>query len=248
MSQELISIQEQINSLPDGYLSCVKNGNYYRWYNHIDNKIQNISKRNIDLLKAMATKKYLSEQFNEKLKEKQALELYLNNFNPDNCPSSHLLDDDSHFKPLLSSMFTPNSEIQAQWCAKSYEQNPYMPEKKIHRSTSGNLVRSKSEALIDMALFNNKIPFRYECKLQLEDFTFYPDFTILHPTTSKIYYWEHCGMMDDSSYRKHLYEKFNIYNNHGIIQTVNLITTYETIDYPLDSIIIRDIIQHYFLD
>ena len=52
------------------------------------------------------------------------------------------------------------------------------PENKIHVAPSGNMVRSKSEVLIDMQLYTNHIPFRYECELQLGDVTIYPDFTV----------------------------------------------------------------------
>lgn len=62
------------------------------------------------------------------------------------------------------------------------------PENKIHVAPSGNMVRSKSEVLIDMQLYTNHIPFRYECELQLGDVTIYPDFTVRNPRTGKLYY------------------------------------------------------------
>jgi len=63
--------------------------------------------------------------------------------------------------------------------------------------------RYKSEVFIDMALFTNNIPFRYECALELGHSTLYPDFTIRHPKTGEICYWEHFGLMDDPSYRNY---------------------------------------------
>ena len=41
------------------------------------------------------------------------------------------------------------------------------PEHLICKSISGNMVRSKSEMMIDMLLFQHRIPFRYECALVL---------------------------------------------------------------------------------
>ena len=116
----------------------------------------------------------------------------------------------------------------------------------IHRTASGHFVRSKSEALIDLTLFTNKIPFRYECELKLDNIILYPDFTILHPKTLEIYYWEHFGKMDDLDYRKNAGSKLQLYCNNQILPSANLITTYETKDTPLDSQQIQEIINYYF--
>ena len=62
------------------------------------------------------------------------------------------------------------------------------------------MLRSKSEAIIDMILYKNGIPFRYEEKIVLGDVILYPDFVIRHPKTGDFYYWEHFGMMDDEDY------------------------------------------------
>ncbi|MBQ8804561.1 MAG: hypothetical protein IJZ53_13110 [Tyzzerella sp.] len=50
-----------------------------------------------------------------------------------------------------------------------YKKNDSHPENLIIETHSGNIVRSKSEMLIDMFLFKNKIPFRYEYQLELND-------------------------------------------------------------------------------
>ena len=115
------------------------------------------------------------------------------------------------------------------------------------KSISGNIVRSKSESLIDMSLYVRRIPFRYECELQLGEHTIYPDFTIRHPITGKVYYWEHFGLMDDESYAKNAFFKQQTYATYGIIPTQQLITTYETKNSPLSSDFVEKIIQFYFL-
>ncbi|MFQ8777759.1 MAG: hypothetical protein ACLR78_10425 [Roseburia sp.] len=63
-------------------------------------------------------------------------------------------------------------------------------------------MRSKSEAMIAMLLHLNAIPYRYECALSLGGVTLFPDFTIRHPVTGVLYYWEHFGLMDDPAYAK----------------------------------------------
>ena len=148
---------------------------------------------------------------------------------------------------LLKSHFTPTSEELTNWQNEPYTQNINHPEHLIHKSTSGHLLRSKSEAIIDMLLYMNKIPFRYECSLTLNETTLFPDFTIKHPKTGKIYYWEHFGLMDNPSYAQNTYSKLHLYTSNGIIPNIHLITTYETKDHPIDVDTISKIISHYFL-
>lgn len=97
-----------------------------------------------------------------------------------------------------------------------------------------------------MALFSNKIPFRYECALILGTTAIYPDFTIRHPKTGETYYWEHFGLMDEPSYCKNSCSKLQLYTTHGIIPSIHLITTYETHDNPLDMKTVERIIAEYF--
>lgn len=109
------------------------------------------------------------------------------------------------------------------------------------------MLRSKSEMMIDMFLFLNKIPFRYECILNLGTSTIYPDFTVRHPRTGEILYWEHFGLMDNYKYCQNMHSKLQLYTSHGIIPSIHLITTYETNQNPLCSNTVEAIIQQYFL-
>ena len=128
-----------------------------------------------------------------------------------------------------------------------YKKNEQYPEYKIHKTCTGEMVRSKSEAFIYTCLCNHKIPFRYECELWLGEIVFYPDFTIRHPKTGKQYYWEHLGLMDKPEYIHRAYNKLDVYGCHGIVPTINLITTYETKGYPLSIQAIENLIKEYFL-
>lgn len=65
-------------------------------------------------------------------------------------------------------------------------------------------------------------------------------------TTGKIYYWEHFGMMDNPDYTKDYLWKMQFYINHGIIPNINLITTYETKDFPLTADEVEHWIQRIF--
>lgn len=98
-----------------------------------------------------------------------------------------------------------------------------------------------------MCLSMNQIPFRYECPLELDNTTIYPDFTIRHPRTGETFYWEHFGMMDVKSYAQKAFAKLNLYTSHHIYPSLHLLTTCEIKDQPLDSGIVENMIRYYFL-
>ena len=80
--------------------------------------------------------------------------------------AEQLLTEPSEYQKLLSPFFKPISEELLDWQNSPFTQSKEYPEQLKIEACSGNLVRSKSEALIDMFLFKNKIPFRYECELK----------------------------------------------------------------------------------
>ena len=138
----------------------------------------------------MAKKKYLSLLLEDLSHEQRALDFYLNHHSKTTGRAERLLSEPSGYQELLSPYFSPRSQHISNWINAPYERNLKYPEQLIHKAPSGNLVRSKSEVLIDLYLYTNHIPFRYECTLQLGDTMVFPDFTILHPTTNDIYLWE----------------------------------------------------------
>jgi hypothetical protein len=147
---------------------------------------------------------------------------------------------------LLEKYFIPVDEELRQWQNSSYERCHKHEEALIIKGTRGKLLRSKSEAMIDIMLYQNKIPFRYEETLMLGEMTVYPDFTVRHPVTGDYFYWEHFGMMDDENYRNHACDKIRWYCQNGIIPGVNLIMTFETKERPLSAGKVEGIIKEYF--
>ena len=234
IQEQIDQIQNELNKLPDGKLLISQDGKYRKWYVSNGHTKVYIPKKNRHLAEQLAQKKYLTKKLEGFLREKQAIEAYLRIQSEHvTCPEVTILSD-SEYTQLLSSYFKPNAYELRQWASEEYERNPNYPEHLIHKTSSGIMVRSKSEAMIERFLYTNKIPFRYECALNINHVTFYPDFTILHPETRKIYYWEHFGRMDDENYCDNYLMKMNLYIKNGIIPTINLITTYETKSQPLD--------------
>lgn len=246
LETQILEIQRQIDTLPCGELSCAINGDYYKWYQYIKPDTFYIPKDNRNLAKQLAKKKYLQALLCDLSHEKTAIQFYLNHHKSELKSTKILLK--SEYKNLLSDQFLPPSHDLSEWMSAPYERNTNHPEHLIHKSSSGNLVRSKSESLIDMLLHIYKIPFRYECALHLDNTTLYPDFTIRHPKTKAFYYWEHFGLMDNPSYAQNTYTKLHLYISNGIIPGRNLITTYETTNHPLDFDTIEKTLKLYFLD
>jgi len=122
----------------------------------------------------------------------------------------------------------------------------FYEEKLIHKTVRGELVRSKSEAIIANALHYNGLDYEYEPELKLEDKVKRPDFKVEDYDTGVVWYWEHCGMMTDSQYRRRWEEKKKFYEKNGIIEGKNLIVTYDDEKGGLDSAYVDQLIKDTF--
>lgn len=245
LEQKITSIRDQLEKMPEGKLICTHTGNYFKWYQSDGQTSTYIPKKNRKLAEQLAVKKYLTMQLEELLQDKKTLDRYLQHHKDNSSPLDHLINKPG-YSELLSPYFVPTSHELQEWMNQPYISNPAYPEQCIHKTCAGISVRSKSESLITMFLHTNKIPFRYECVLTFEDITIYPDFTIRHPYTGEYFYWEHFGMMDNANYCKNAFSKLQLYISNGIIPSVNLITTYEPLDHPLDAEMVDNLVQFYF--
>lgn len=123
--------------------------------------------------------------------------------------------------------------------------NQFYEEKLIHKTIRGELVRSKSEVIIANALHNHNLVYVYEPELVLEGKVYRPDFKIEDADTGDVWYWEHCGMMDNPKYKKRWENKKAFYKKNGIEEGKNLIITYDE-DGAFDSQKLEEIIKEMF--
>jgi len=243
----LTELKQEVEKYPKGELHCRHNGAYIKWFHHHDGCVNYIPKRQKEFAQQLAIRKYKIAMARELETEKQAIEAYEKCMKRSPQKAIDLLDESSAFKPLLIPYFGTYDKNIDDWLRQSYEKNASHPEKLIHKTVAGYNVRSKSESLIVSALYMNHIPFRYECALHLDEVTVFPDFTIMHPYTGQIFYWEHFGMMDNPVYIDLTYKKLKTYAEYGIVPSINLITTFEAMDKPLDYEVLENLIQFYFL-
>ncbi len=247
IEKQIQNLQEKLEQFPSGKLICTKSGNYYKWYLNDGKHYRYLPKAERKLAEQLAVKKYYTYLLENLQNEKKAIEFYLQHQHNGKNKAEQMLADMPEYQKLISSIYTPLSKELSDWMSHPYERNLNYPEHLIHRTGMDFFVRSKSEAMIAKILMMNKIPFRYECALHLGEAVVYPDFTIRHPSTGEFYYWEHFGMMDDSSYCKKTYSKLQLYSQNGIIPSINLITTYETQRVPLSTEIVDKMIEYYFV-
>lgn len=246
LQKQIQELKLRLGQYPEGYLLCSKNGKHSQNF-HVQNHVKTyIPAKNRGFAEKLAEKKYISAHLDDLIHERNAVDAFLSHYDHYTSRTDRLLSNPAYQKLIFASLKPVSLEL-AQWSSGDYEKNPSHPENLRHPCTSGHIVRSKSEVLIDQCLFIHQIPFRYECALKLGEVTIYPDFTIRHPKSGKFYYWEHFGMMDSPSYSQNAFQRLQIYSANGYIPTINLITSYETQQYPLTTDTIEAIVQYYFL-
>lgn len=245
MKEELEKINCIAKTFPDGELLCTKNSSRYKWYIKEKEGTTYLPKRERDLAENLAIKKFYSLRKQELENDLKACNVYLKKIHRMEGKAEQLLYHPEYSR-LLEKAFIPMSEELSKWQSADYEKCGKHMETLIIKGTQGKMLRSKSEAIIDMMLYRKRIPFHYEEKLVLGRMIIYPDFVIRHPLTGEYYYWEHFGMMDEEEYRNHACNKLKLYCENGIIPSVNLITTFETKTHPLSIEKVEKVIQDYF--
>ena len=186
LTEEIDTLEKQLNALPEGKLIIAGNGDYAKWYLSDGHHKKYIPKCDQKLAEKMAFKKYLTALLSDAIHEKKSIEFYLKHHLTETGEAEKLFSS-PEFKKLLLPHFTPLSKELEEWQSAPYEQNPRHPEHLIHKSSFGHNVRSKSEAIIATLLHIYKVPFRYECALPLGINVLFPDFTIRHPQTGETY-------------------------------------------------------------
>jgi len=106
------------------------------------------------------------------------------------------------------------------------------PEKLIHRTITGELVRSKSEVVVANILTKLGITYHYEKPIEYapNDFRL-PDFTATYK--GQTVYWEHLGMLNLPYYKRDWERRRKWYERHNLIDKV--ITSQDGPDGSIDS-------------
>ena len=153
-----------------------------------------------------------------------------------NCPGepADFFHVDSPYRQLIIDFLRREYAGIINWYNEDFVQNQEHPEHLQFKVKLGYNVRSKSEVLIADRLYDEGILFHYEELLSLTESDSYPDFYIPMSPIKK-YIWEHFGAMDKSSYFHRTRGKILDYMNDKWFPGINMATTYETKDNPLEA-------------
>jgi len=118
-------------------------------------------------------------------------------------------DNNSETARRLTNIFTAPRPIEIE--GRLFEEGL------IHRTSRGEMVRSKSEIIIADHLARRGVEYAYERPLTIDGVTKYPDFTVEDMESGITVYWEHCGMLHVPSYQRRWEEKLAWYKANGIL-------------------------------
>ena len=247
ISDEIYHLQKKLKRYPAGTLFCTRNGTHVKWYiSNLSSPVY-IRKSQRSLAVALAEKKFYENRLHLLSLQRDCLLQYEKKSQKYKAALETMIQPDSPYRELISENILEIPRDESLWMQEEYPRNLTYPENLVHKTYAGDWVRSKSETMIANALFQNKIAYRYENQLDLDEASFFPDFTILHPKTKKVYYWEHLGLMDNPSYVEKSFHKLKVYAKHEIIPSVNLILTYETKAHPFHMEAVEKVVADFFL-
>ena len=179
LARKIFDLQKEIKQAPAGDLVCTQNSVYTKWYVSFGSTSKYITKKERKYAEKLAYKKYMKFQLEESKQELSLLNEFIANLEIIPRKSQQLLGD-RRYIDLLQPLWKEKTQRYYEWMNEKYETNRKHPEKLIHVTKSGCVVRPKSEAMIADTLFEYDIPFRYECELSIGEVNLYPDFTIMN--------------------------------------------------------------------
>ncbi|MBQ8030221.1 MAG: hypothetical protein IJ260_01590 [Butyrivibrio sp.] len=250
LEDEIRELEKELKTMPAGtlvYNRTTKNGkDYYSWYNQIEKAgtrtRTSLSKKNcFEEVSNLARKKFIKSLLDDKYNELQCVNYYLCH-RKDEKYTAFLNDDSPYYELLCSDNLT-----KKEWEYLEYNKSNDHPEHLIIPAPKGDLVRSKSEAMIAQVLFSHQIPYRYE---EIHDIDGYPiatDFTVLHPKTKAIKLWEHLGLSDQLNYQQTIEFKMIHYLRDGYLPGYDLILTFENKAHPFSYLDAEEVVKKYFL-
>lgn len=149
---------------------------------------------------------------------------------------------------LIDPIIETDEQFIDRYVNAEYEELGFMNDTFFY-SNRGEKMRSKSEVIIANMLDGKGINYIYEMPVTLKNnIVVHPDFTILNPVRREIILWEHFGMMDNLEYLQNALNKLRDYEMSGYYLGERLIISEETSERPLDVRLIKNKIEHLFVE
>lgn len=234
IKDELEKISKLLPTLPEGRISIRTPNGVPRYRGTLNGDEHYFTKEELPLVKQLIFRRYLELRQRDLIVRQRALLKATRVLSGEPGKADDFLLNNPIRADLIKDMLYEINEPAFIWMSAPSSTLAPHQEKRTEPTVAGYNVRSKSEVLI-ISVFNTRhLYYRYEDPLTLGGRIFYPDFSIYIPDTHDIIWYEHFGMMDDPLYAKRTYDKLGFYSKHGIIQGINLITTFETSDEKLN--------------
>lgn len=233
--------EHDLKEAPKGKLRLSKTKNSMHYYQVSEEKRERvyIHLSEKELIRELAQKDYLELLLEKSRKEMMSIRSFLEEecFLKSNQVYSNLHEAR---KKLVKPILVDDDTYAEIWQSISYIPNPAFPEHLKYATKRGEMVRSKSEAMLADMYFDLGIPYKYDYPIKLIDGSVrYVDFVLLHKGTRKEIYHEHLGRLDMPDYLKDNMIKLDLYRRSGIFLGKNLILTHETEGSPLNMKVIR---------
>ena len=250
LNERIEEKKSALEKAPEGILRatmCRGTPQYYRKSDSKEGKGVYIRANDLETARAIAQKEYDEKVLKTSMDELKTLNILIKKYERGTGEDIYKKLQPQR-QALITPVMVPDDEFVRQWLSQPYKGLGFDPGYPEIYNSSGLRVRSKSEMMIPDKYNEFGIPSKYECPLYLEGYGFvYPDFTLLNVRLRKVFYHEHCGMMDDPLYADSNVDKIYAYERNGIIQGKNLILTFETKNRPLLPMDIELLIKEFLL-
>ena len=246
------SLQEQflkqVEKLPKGVLYLKKGHGAYRPYQKVDGREHYLNRKKASVIQGLKDKKRLRQAIEQLAVNLTLLEQLENNYTaiPDLMPDNMSASPQPKGPILKTAPLMSREkliEITVQWKTQHNGNTHYRPEERIHRTSDGICVRSKSELVIYEYLKSHGIPFVYELPVQLDDHWRYPDFTLIRESDGRVFLWEHLGCMNDPVYCQANIRKINEYMADNYFPFRDVLFSYDYEDGSLDLLELDRMLQ-----
>lgn len=242
----ITSAKRKLGLLPEGKLKIEeKNNGQYMVFNEERGRWEYWPKGQREYVAQLAQRNY-----EEKVLKEAEKQLRLMGF-AEKLNARFLIDIYDKLSESRQKLIKPyeisDKEYVRLWLNKPYKQNP-KEKSKAYKTINGEIVRSKSEAMIANELKEMKIPYKYEKEIEVGGYRMYPDFTLLDIRTRKEVLYEHFGMMDSVEYANNAVLKIRRYAQNGYVLGKNLLASFETSESPLDMGYVEKMLSCYFTE
>lgn len=253
--EELVQLREKVlqslTDAPSGTLRAVKGSKSIQYYVKTPDmkgqypKGKYVKKSEEKIAAQIAQRDYDTKVLHEIEKELAAITEFKEQYRPRQI--EELFEESTAYrKKLIRPWIETDEQYIKNWLSVTYEGKGFAASVPEIYTEKGERVRSKSEKIIADKLCLKGIPYKYEYPLVLKGFgKIYPDFICLNVRKRKEIRWEHFGMMSQAEYCKSALKKMECYAKAGYTNGKEVIFSYESAEYPINTTTIDDMIDRY---